>query len=453
MNSEFPSAPVLLNHGSQVTFLPFAVRNPHATQAAGSLACNTSLRQTLFWPAAAPMRLHRNRQIIRRTNALQVALDSLETPALASVITMDVLSFGPLFASNLPVMRAPRHLVLLLVALPLFSAAAAAQLVPSPDAPPVSTAPPPPPEEESVGTLKLNVNLVDLFFTVKNKSGELVPHLTKDDCSVYEDKVPQTLKNFSTETHLPLTLGLMLDTSGSQIDVLPLEQQAGGQFLERVLKSKDQAFLVSFDANIDLLQDFTNSARMLERAMNKAQINTAGGNGGSGIPGLGGGTIPIHGTPKGTLFYDSIYLAANEKLADQNGRKALIVLTDGDDQGSDHKIQEAIAAAQRANTIVYVILIAEPSFYGGFGYSGYSAAKKISEETGGRFINVGTNGRKLEAAFQQIEEELRTEYLASYTPTNPKQDGTFRHISVQCKGDDMKVQVRRGYYAPVGEQK
>jgi VWFA-related protein len=302
-----------------------------------------------------------------------------------------------------------------------------------------------------VGTLKLNVNLVDLFFTVKSKSGELVPHLDKNDCSVAEDKVPQTLKNFNAETHLPLTLGILLDTSGSQQDVLPLEQQAGGQFLERVLKSKDQAFLLSFDVNVDLLQDFTNSARMLERALNKAEINTAGGNGSSGIPGLGGGTIPIHGTPKGTLLYDAIFLASREKMADQNGRKALIILTDGDDQGSDHKIQEAIAAAERANTIVYVILIAEPGFYGNFGYSGYSAAKKMSEETGGRMINVGSNGKKLEAAFQQIEEELRTEYLASYVPTNAKADGTFRRVSVQCKGEDLKVQVRKGYYAPAPE--
>ena len=190
-----------------------------------------------------------------------------------------------------------------------------------------------------MGTLKLNVNLVDLFFTVKNKSGELVPHLTKDDCSVAEDKVPQTLKNFTAETHLPLTLGILLDTSGSQIDVLPLEQQVGSQFLERVLKSKDQAFLLSFDVNVDLLQDFTNSARMLSRAMNKAQINTAGGNGGSGIPGLGGGTIPMHGTPKGTLLYDAdLPGLEREDESEENGRKAMIILTDGDDEGSDHKI-------------------------------------------------------------------------------------------------------------------
>jgi len=301
-----------------------------------------------------------------------------------------------------------------------------------------------------MGTLKLNVNLVDLFFTVKDKAGNLVPHLSKQDCSVTEDKVPQTLKNFSAETHLPLTLGILLDTSGSQQMVLPLEQQAGSDFLERVLKPKDQAFLLSFDVDVDLLQDFTSSARLLSRAMNKAEINTAGGNG-AGVPGLGGGPVPVHGTPRGTLLYDAIYLASNEKLAQENGRKAMIILTDGDDQGSRMKIQDAIAAAQKSNAIIYVILIADVGFYGGWGYNGYSAAKKMSEETGGRMINVGNNGKKLEAAFQQIEEELRTQYVASYTPTNARQDGTFRHIAVQCKGEDMKVQVRKGYFAPSPE--
>ena len=348
-------------------------------------------------------------------------------------------------------MRLACKAVVLVLALPLLPFAAWAQLVPSPDAPPVSTAPPPPEEQESMGTLKLNVNLVDLFFTVKDKAGNLVPHLTKDDCSVSEDKVPQKLKNFAAETHLPLTLGILLDTSGSQQAVLPLEQEAGSEFLTRVLKAKDQAFLLSFDVNVDLLQDFTNSPKLLSRAMNKAEINTAGGNGAAGIPGLGGGTIPTHGTPKGTLLYDAIYLASNEKLNQENGRKAMIILTDGDDQGSRMKIQDAIAAAQKSNSIIYVILIADVGFYGGWGYSGYSAAKKMTEETGGHLINVGNNGKKLEAAFQQIEEELRTQYVASYTPTNAKQDGTFRHIAVQCKGEEMKVQVRKGYFAPSPE--
>ncbi len=340
----------------------------------------------------------------------------------------------------------------LLVGLPVFAPASWAQLAPSPDAPPVSTAPAAPPDETPVATFKQNVNLVDLFFTVKDKNGNLVPHLTKDECTFFEDKVPQTPKNFTAETSQPLTLGILLDTSGSQQRVLPLEQQAGSQFLEQVLRSKDEAFLVSFDVNVDLLQDFTNSPHLLARAMDKAEINTAGGNG-SGIPGLGGGTVPTVGDPKGTLLYDAINLAANEKLNQETGRKAMIILTDGQDEGSRTKIGEAIAAANRNNVIIYVILCADRAMYWdyGEGYYGYSAAKRIADETGGRVIDVGNNGKKLEAAFQQIQDELRTQYLASYTPSNAKQDGTFRRITVECKGDqgdNLKVQVRKGYFAP-----
>jgi VWFA-related protein len=345
-------------------------------------------------------------------------------------------------------MRILLRIAVLLLGLPGLTLAAWAQLAPSPDESPVSNAPPPQKDETAVATLKVNVNLVDLFFTVKDKNGELVPHLTKNDCTVSEDKVPQTLKSFVAETNQPLTLGILLDTSGSQQNVLPLEQDAGSQFLQRVLRQKDEAFLVSFDVNVDLLQDFTDSPRELSHAMSKAQINTAGGNGGAGIPGAGGGTVPTVGDPRGTLLYDAIDLAANEKLSSETGRKAIIILTDGEDEGSRTKIQDAIAAAQKNNVIVYVILIADRGFYGGFnmGYSGYSAAKRISDETGGRLIDVGNNAKKLEAAFQQIEDELRTQYVASYTPINTKLDGTFRRIAIQCQ-DGMKVQVRKGYYA------
>jgi VWFA-related protein len=330
--------------------------------------------------------------------------------------------------------------------LPAWSLAGWAQLAPSPDAPPVSNAPAPP-EEESVATFKVNVNLVDVVFSVKDKQGNLIPHLTKDDCTVTEDKVPQKLKSFVAESNLPLTLGILLDTSGSQFRVLPLEQQVGSQFLSRVLRQKDEAFLLSFDVDVDLLQDYTNSARLLTRAMNKAEINTAGGNGAAGIPGAGGGTVPTIGTPKGTLLYDAVYLASNEKLNQETGRKAMILLTDGEDEGSRTKIEEAIAAAQKSNALVYVILIADRGFYGFFGYHGYSAMKKMTEETGGRLIDVGNDGKKLEAAFQQIEDELRTQYVASYTPSNIKLDGGFRRLGVECRGDGLKVQVRKGYYA------
>ncbi len=331
-----------------------------------------------------------------------------------------------------------------------------AQLAPSPDAAPVSHAPPPKPEadDEPMVTLKLDVNLVNLYFTVKDKDGALIPHLGKDNCAVEEDKVPQKLKNFQAENNQPLTLGVLLDTSPSQMRVLPLEQQFGGQFLSTVLKSKDEAFLVSFDTDVDLLQDFTNSPRQLEKAMNKAEINSAAGGGAGGIPGIGEGPVPVS-RPKGTLLYDAVYLAANEKLSKETGRKAILLLTDGEDQGSKVKLATAIEAAQKANVIIYGILLADRRSYfdQGLGYSGNFALKKMAEETGGRMIDVGNNGKKLEAAFAQIEDELRTQYVASYTPTNPKADGTYRKISVECKANEtgkdeaLKVQVRKGYYA------
>jgi VWFA-related protein len=338
------------------------------------------------------------------------------------------------------------------------SAGLQAQLAPSPDASPVSNAPPPKPDEDSpVLTLKVNVNLVNLYFSVKDKNGMLIPHLGMNNCGVEEDKAPQTLKNFQAVKDQPLTLGILLDTSGSQQRVLPLEQQFGGQFLHRVLKSKDEAFLVSFDVDVDLLQDFTNSAHELEKAMDSAEINTAAGNGAAGVPGIGQGPVPVHGTPKGTLLYDSVYQVSNQKLSRETGRKAIIILTDGQDEGSEHKLADAVEAAQKANVIIYGILIADRFQYGnfGFGYSGDFALKKMADETGGRMIDVGNNGKKLEAAFAQIEDELRTQYVASYTPTNAKIDGKFRRIGVDCKsdqGDKLKVQVRQGYYALASDE-
>jgi VWFA-related protein len=351
-----------------------------------------------------------------------------------------------------------RPALVLLGILAASSAGLHAQLAPSPDEAPISHAPPPKPDtDEPVATLKVDVNLVNLFFTVKDKDGALIPHLSKENCSVQEDKTPQTLKHFQAEANQPLTLGILLDTSGSQQRVLPLEKEFGSQFLSRVVKSKDEAFLVSFDVDVDLLQDYTNNTHLLERAMDKAEINTAAGNGAGGVPGIGQGPVPVHGTPKGTLLYDAVYQASNEKLSRETGRKAVVILTDGEDEGSEHKITEAIAAAQKANVIIYGILLADRMQYGSFGlgYNGDFALKRMADETGGRMINVGNNGKKLEAAFAQIEDELRTQYVASYTPTNSKIDGSYRKIAVECKadkGDELKVQVRKGYYALSAEE-
>lgn len=328
---------------------------------------------------------------------------------------------------------------------------ALAQTTPSVDAPPVTNFPdtPPPVSQKPVTTFKVTSNLVSLYFTARDKHNGLIPTLSRSDCSVFENNQPQTIKDFSAVTNLPLTLGILLDTSGSQINVLPLEQQAGDQFLHQIMRPKDQAFVVTFDVNVNLAQDFTNNVSALTHALNSATINTAGGNGAGGIPGLGQGTIPVQGMPKGTLLYDAVAQVSRDKMAYQAGRKALIILTDGEDEGSITTANEAIEDAQRANEIVYVILIADRGFYGygygGFMYTGASQMKKLADATGGRVINVGNNGRKLQDAFDQIEEELRTQYLLSYIPTDTRQDGTFRRVKIVCKG--AKIQARKGYYA------
>jgi VWFA-related protein len=330
---------------------------------------------------------------------------------------------------------------------------ARAQTTPSADAPPPASSFPDeqPDEGKPATTLKVNVNLVSLFFTVRDKHNGLIPTLAKSDCGILEDKVPQTIKNFSAETDLPLTLGILIDTSGSQERVLPLEQQSADTFIRDVIHTKDEAFVVSFDVGVNLEQDFTNNTSELARAIDKTEINTAAGGGSVGVPGIGQGPVPTHGAPKGTLLYDAVSQVSNDKIRSETGRKALILLTDGEDEGSVTKPNEAIEAAQKANAIIYVILIADRPFYGygGFnmGYSGDMQMNKLTEATGGRVINVGNNGKKLEDAFAQIEQELRTQYLASYTPTNNRLDGSYRKLDISCKGDGLKVQARKGYYA------
>jgi VWFA-related protein len=299
-------------------------------------------------------------------------------------------------------------------------------------------------QDRAMETLKVNVDVVQLFFNVKDKKGGLIPGLTKDDFEVAEDGHPQTVKYFAAESNLPLTLGILIDSSGSQQRVLGMEQEVGADFLNQILREKDLAFVISFDVNVDLLQDFTNSTRQLRAALNKTRINTGGG--GGSIPGLGGGPVPTSGIPKGTLLYDAIYLAAHDELSHEVGRKAMIILTDGEDQGSQLKIKDAIEAAQKSDSIVYVLLIADRGFYGGFGYSGDSEMKKLTSETGGRMIEVGNKYDKLKEAFNQISQELRSQYNIGYTSTNPKHDGTFRRVEIKSK-KNYKIQARNGYYA------
>jgi VWFA-related protein len=301
--------------------------------------------------------------------------------------------------------------------------------------------------QQPVATFKANANIVQLFFNVKDKHGALIPNLTKDDFAIAEDGKPQTIKYFTAESNLPLTLGIMIDSSASQTNVLDMEKEVGGSFLKQILSDKDEAYVISFDISVDLLQDFTRDVHRLQSALNKAKINTDFTSG--GIPGMGGGPVPVQ-NPKGTLLFDAVYLSAHDMLAKEVGRKAMILLTDGQDEGSRLKLRDAAEAAQKADAIVYVLLCADRGFYGGFGYSGESDMRKLTEETGGRVINVGNKFDKLRDAFDQIANELRSQYNIGYTSTNTKMDGSYRKIDIKNK-QNYKIQARAGYYASSAE--
>ncbi|MGA2965822.1 MAG: VWA domain-containing protein [Terriglobales bacterium] len=329
---------------------------------------------------------------------------------------------------------------------PATPAAAAAQDSPAriPTLPPDANAQP---QDQSVETLKVNVEIVQLFFNVKDKHGALIPNLTKDNFDLFEDGQPQTIKYFTAESNLPLTLGILIDSSGSQQRVLDMEKEVGGSFLESTLRPKDEAFVISFDTDITLLQDFTSSVSRLKHGLNEARINTGGVScSGGPIGPQGPFPCPKNG-PRGTALYDAVYLASHDEFSHEVGRKAMILLTDGEDEGSRLKIKDAIEAAQKADAICYVLLIADRGFYGFGGYHGDAEMKKLTEETGGRVIEVGNKIEKLRQAFDQISQELRSQYNVGYVPTNATRDGSFRKVEIKPKQGDYKIQARSGYYA------
>jgi len=285
-------------------------------------------------------------------------------------------------------------------------------------------------------TIKTQVNLVNLFVTVRDKNKRIVTDLKQEDFKIAEDGQDQKIAFFSKEVTLPITLGLLMDTSGSEQYMLGAIQDGASSFLNRVMRKGDEAMVMSFDLDVDLLADFTDDRSQLNRAIHKAQINTGGG-------GITPGTLPSGGA-KGTNFYDALYLACTEKLSTEAGRKAIVVLTDAEDNGSKVRVEEAIEAAQRTDTVVHILLVYDPH-YG----ANSSIAKKITDETGGRMIVVNSE-KHLQEAFDQISEELRSQYTVGYYPTNSARDGRFRKIKVDLANRDLKVLARKGYYAPKG---
>ncbi len=297
-------------------------------------------------------------------------------------------------------------------------------------------------------TIRVGVDLVNVLFTVRTKKGgQLIPNLEKQNFKVYEDGKEQTIQHFSRETDLPLTLGLLIDISASQERLIEIERQAASAFFSSVIRKKDEAFVISFGKSTDLLQDYTNSPRALSSSLNDlrgdGQTPTLGG----GIP--NSGPVPQTGTPKGTLLFDAIYLASDEKLKSEVGRKALVLITDGDDQGSTYNIRTAIEAAQKSDAIIYSIYYVDHMFYaqsGMFGGGGEGDLRKMSTETGGHVFSVDRK-HTLNEIFSEIQDELRNQYSLGYVPTNTNRDSTFRHVEIKVDNKDDRVQARNGYYA------
>jgi VWFA-related protein len=285
------------------------------------------------------------------------------------------------------------------------------------------------------GQIRVGVGLVNIYATVRDKHNGIVANLKQEDFHIYEDGVEQKVAFFSNEKTLPITLGLLIDTSGSEQFMLEAEKSAAVQFLNQILRPKDEAMIMSFDLDADLLADWTTDKGELDRAVRRAQIN-APASGGPVTPG------PIAGSDSiGTVFRDAVYLACNEKLSTEAGRKALVILTDADDQGSKVSMLDAIEAAQRADAVVHILLISESRWTADAG-----AANKLTSETGGRVIDVN-NPNKMRAAFDEISDELRSEYMIGYYPSNSKRDGTYRKIKVEVGDKNLKVLSRKGYYA------
>jgi VWFA-related protein len=343
-----------------------------------------------------------------------------------------------------------------------------------------------------------SVKVINVLATVRDKDGKIVKGLTKDDFILSEDGRNQTIQYFSQQSDLPLTLGLLIDTSGSERRNISTEKDASYKFLEAVLRpEKDKAFIIHFDREVELLQDLTASRERLEKALDLLQASNPqqqasngndpngngggnqGGNGGTwggggmgggwpgGGRGMGGGGMGGGGRRGGgmggrrggggTKFFDAVYLAADEILSKQQGRKAVVMLTDGEDNGSKETIDSAIRTAQHAEMLGYSIHIVDNSqssplrFGGGYGGGqntnrpdGKKILKQISKATGGGYFEFK---KSLDDIYSQINEELRNQYSIGYTSDKPESDGSFRKIDLTVKQKGLVVQSRDGYYS------
>jgi VWFA-related protein len=338
------------------------------------------------------------------------------------------------------------------------------------------------PEDSNDGVIRGGINLVDLLVSVRDKKGAVAANLTKDDFRILEDGTQQEIRNFTRETDLPLTIGMVVDVSGSVADEIPDERVAAQQFFSQVLRKQDQAFIISFASSADLLEDTTSSLSRLENGLDALAADRPrprfltdpstpnpaiqyfqfplpmpypGGGGRypggrsrtpypAPYPGGGGGTPPIRGggqQNKGTVLYDAVFLASDEVLKPLTGRKTIILITDGEDHGSLVSLSEAVEATLKADTIVYSIFVKRDVF----GPNGEGVLQRLSGDTGGRVFTL--QKRNLDKIFKEIEDELRSQYSISYVSTNSAEDGSYRRVDVQMADKSYTARTRKGYFA------
>ena len=393
--------------------------------------------------------------------------------------------------ANLKAMRNPTVSSLLLLALAVSYPGQAAHA--QQPAAPQSTEPP-------AATLKIQAREVVLPVTVRDKHGALVSNLKIGDFTLTEDSRPQTIKSFTRESNLPFRLGLLVDTSHSVSGAMDNERKAAGKFVDQMLPADpkagtaaDEAFLIHFDREVELLEDFTTSREKLHRELDDMGPTRATDNSSAGPETTGDDRSETQSRRRGgTQLYDAIYLAAHDLMETKDGRKALVVFSDGGDRGSKETLNDAVDAADHANVTIYTIYFkgeqenngnsfpGQGGRRGGMGGGGYPGGgggypgggggrrgpdttasngqdgkkimEKIATRTGGRYFEAKKKDN-LEEIYGQIAEELRGQYLLTYTPDKVDTDGGFHKVALKATKDDLQVVTREGYYAPGGETK
>ena len=321
---------------------------------------------------------------------------------------------------------------------------------PSPTPVPRETVP-----QESDEVVRVETSLTNIFFTAADKHKRFVGHLKQEDIRILEDGQPQEIFTFQQNIDLPLSTAILIDTSRSEERTLPDEKAAARAFLEAVMRpGRDEASIVSFTGDVTLEQGFTGNMERLRRAIDRVEFVPPSGYIGGGV--VVGGTPPISGQNQvlagSTAIWDAVWATSNELLSDaaEDSRRAIILLTDGEDTISQVKMHEAVERAQKADALVYTIGIGDSYNFG----VNEGALRKISEQTGGRAYFPHSE-RELREAFAQIQRDLREQYLIAYSPSNKAHDGTYRRIQIELvnpelKKQNLKLTHRAGYFAKGG---